>query len=49
MDNFEKRMKRDAAAIESEVSPELRARIDASLRGIEPVRQVRREPASTLR
>ncbi|MGI9261364.1 MAG: hypothetical protein ACR2QR_04975 [Woeseiaceae bacterium] len=43
MDNFEKRLKRDADAIEVEVSPELRARIDASLHGIEPVRQVRRE------
>lgn len=45
MDNFEKRLKRDADAIEAEVSPELRARIDASLHGIEPVHQVRREPA----
>jgi len=45
MDEFEKRLKRDADAIEAEVSPELRARIDASLHGIEPVRQVRREAA----
>lgn len=43
MDDFEKRLKRDADAIEAEVSPELRARIDASLHGIEPVRQVRPE------
>ncbi|MDH3440423.1 MAG: hypothetical protein OEM63_06710 [Gammaproteobacteria bacterium] len=40
MDDFEKRLKRDADAIEAEVTPQLRARIDASLQGIEPVRQV---------
>ena len=44
MDEFDKRLKRDADAIDVKVSPELRARIDASLQGIEPVRQVRREP-----
>lgn len=38
MDEFEKRLKRDAAAIEADVSPELRARIDASLRGIDPLK-----------
>jgi hypothetical protein len=40
MDEFENRLTRDADAIEAEVSPELRERIDASLRGtkrIEPV------------
>jgi hypothetical protein len=38
MDEFEKRLKRDADAIQAEVSPELRARIDASLRGTEQLR-----------
>lgn len=38
MDDFEKRLKRDADAIQASVSPELRARIDASLHGIEPIR-----------
>ncbi len=35
MDEFEKRLKQDANALEAEVSPQLRARIDASLRGTE--------------
>ena len=49
MDNFEKQLKRDADAIDAEVSGELRARIDASLHGIEPVRQVNKEsPALNL-
>jgi len=38
MDEFEKRLKRDAEAIQASVSPQLRARIDASLHGIEPIR-----------
>lgn len=42
MDEFEKRLKRDADAIRAEVSPELRARIDASLHGIEPLRESKR-------
>ena len=41
MDEFEKRLKRDADAIDAEVSPELRARIDASLHGVEPIRTAR--------
>ena len=44
MDKFEKQLKRDADAIEAEVSSELRARIDASLHGVEPVRQARKAP-----
>lgn len=40
MDKFEKRLKRDAHAVQAEVSPELRSRIDASLRAVEPVRTV---------
>jgi len=47
MDEFEKRLKRDADAIQAEVTPELRARIDASLRGTGQVRPANRqaEPA----
>ena len=44
MDEFEKRLKQDADDIEAAVSPELRQRIDASLRGtkrIEPVPESR--------
>lgn len=40
MDEFENKLKRDAEAVKAEVSPELRARIDASLRGVEPIRPV---------
>jgi hypothetical protein len=36
MDEFEKRLKQDAHLVRAEISPELRSRIDASLRGIEP-------------
>ena len=43
MDEFENRLKRDAEDIRAEVSPELRARIDASLRATEQIRPV---PAS---
>lgn len=38
MDEFEKRLKRDADAIDATVSPALRKRIDATLQGIEPIR-----------
>ncbi|NIV17853.1 MAG: hypothetical protein GWN47_05460, partial [Woeseiaceae bacterium] len=44
MDEFEKRLKGDADDIEATVSPDLRQRIDASLRGtkrIEPVPESR--------
>jgi len=37
MDKFEKRLKQDARDIEARVSSELRARIDASLRGARPL------------
>jgi len=40
MDEFEKRLKTDAKAVKAEISPELRSRIDASLRGVEPIRPV---------
>ena len=40
MDEFEKRLKHDAEAVKAEVSPQLRARLDASLRAVEPIRPV---------
>ena len=40
MDEFEKRLKRDAEAIDAEMPPQLRDRIDASLLGVEPLRPV---------
>ena len=49
MDEFEKRLKRDADAIQVEASPKLRARIDASLHSTSQVRPAGRktEPAPT--
>ena len=47
MDEFEKRLKRDADAIRPEASPELAARIEASLQGIEPIRPVEVRPTSS--
>lgn len=40
MDEFEKRLKQDADAVQADIPPELRSRIDASLRGVEQVRPV---------
>ena len=40
MDEFENRLKRDAEDIQATVSPELRTRIDASLRATEQIRPV---------
>ena len=40
MDEFEDRLKRDADAIQADPGPELRARIDASLRATEQIRPV---------
>lgn len=48
MDEFENRLKRDAAEIRAEVSPELRARIDASLRATEQIRPVPESRASGM-
>lgn len=41
MDNVENRLKQDAERIRADVSPQLRSRIDASLRGTAPVRPER--------
>ena len=40
MDEFENRLKRDAEDIRAAVSPELRTRIDASLRATKQIRPV---------
>ncbi len=50
MDEFENRLKRDAEDIQAAVSPELRTRIDASLRATEQIRPVpdSRTPAMNL-
>jgi hypothetical protein len=45
MDEFEKRLKRDADSIEVTVSPALRARIDASLEGVRPIRPAKARQA----
>jgi len=42
MDEYGKRLKRDADAIRAKVTPELRARIDASLEGVTPARGAER-------
>jgi hypothetical protein len=47
MDEFEKRLKRDADAIRPDASPELAARIEASIQGIEPIRPVEARPTSS--
>lgn len=46
MGKFEKRLKRDAEDIRASVSPELRARIDASLHGVQPIRPAKPRSAS---
>ncbi len=45
MDEFENRLKLDAQAIRAGISPELRSRIDASLRATEQIRPVPESPA----
>lgn len=49
MDEFEKRLKQDADAVDASVSPQLRARIDASLRGTGRARATGPEKRSTSR
>jgi hypothetical protein len=48
MDEFENRLKRDAEEIRVGISPELRTRIDASLRATEQIRPVPESPASGM-
>lgn len=48
MDEFEKRLKQDADDIRAEVSPGLRARIDASLHSVTPVRAVKARDNETV-
>ncbi len=45
MDNLTRRLREDASQIQADVSPELDARIRASLEAAEPVRQETRKPA----
>lgn len=40
MDEFEKRLKRDAADIDAGISPQLRERLDANLRGTKRIKPV---------
>ena len=49
MDEFEKRLKRDAEAVQAEISPELRMRIDAALRGVDPIKPVSESPRAPAR
>lgn len=49
MDEFEKRLKRDAENIEAGMSPELRQRIDASLRGTERIEPVPESRAGSFK
>ncbi len=48
MDEFERRLKRDAEDIRAGISPELRSRIDASLRATEQIRPVPESRASGM-
>ena len=48
MDEFEQRLKRDAEDIRGGISPELRSRIDASLRATEQIRPVPESRASGM-
>ncbi len=48
MDEFENRLKRDAEEIRAGISPELRTRIDASLRATEQIRPVPESRASGM-
>ncbi len=48
MDEFENRLKRDAEEIRAGISPELRTRIDASLRATEQIRPVPESPATGM-
>ena len=46
MDNLTRRLREDASQIRADVSPELDARIRASLEAVEPVRQETPKPAT---
>ena len=43
MDDFERRLKADAEAIDGQVTPDVSARIEASLRGVTPERPTARQ------
>ncbi len=47
MDEFEKRLKRDAQGIDADISPQLAARIEASLRSVERIESLRQKDSAT--
>ena len=47
MDEFEKRLKRDAEGIEADLSPQLASRIEASLRSVERIESLREKGSAT--
>jgi len=47
MDNFEKRLKRDAQDIDADPSPQLASRIEASLQSVERIEPVRQKRSAT--
>ena len=47
MDNFEKRLKRDAQDIDADLSPQLASRIEASLQSVERIEAIRQKRSAT--
>ena len=47
MDEFEKRLKRDAQGIDADISPQLASRIEASLRSVERIESLREKGSAT--
>jgi hypothetical protein len=47
MDEFEKRLKRDAEGIDVDISPQLASRIEASLRSVERIESLREKGSAT--
>ncbi|RLA32339.1 MAG: hypothetical protein DRR11_08505 [Gammaproteobacteria bacterium] len=47
MDEFEKRLKRDAQGIDADISPQLASRIEASLRSVERIESLRQKGSAT--
>lgn len=47
MDEFEKRLKRDAQGIDADLSPQLASRIEASLRSVERIESLREKGSAT--
>ena len=47
MDEFEKRLKRDAADIDAAISPQLASRIEASLQSVDRIEPIRKKRSAT--